>query len=246
MRILLTNDDGIDSPALDVMYKALSLEHEVWIVAPDGNRSGVSHSITLRKPVKVAKLSETVFSCDGTPVDCVVLVQHETIPAKPDLVISGINLGANLGSDLIFSGTLAAARQAAMFGWPSIGVSINTFVEPFHFDWPVDFIRKNIGVFAENWRENHFLNINFPNQEKAAEKVEITFPASLTYSTEVKEFIAPDGGFYTFYHGDMQGGSKTEGSDWMAVSRGHISVCPLQIFPGLADENTYSPELFEL
>ncbi|MFP4178608.1 MAG: 5'/3'-nucleotidase SurE [Spirochaetaceae bacterium] len=246
MRILLTNDDGIDSPALDTMKNVLSREHEVWIVAPDGNRSGVSHSITLRNPVKVTMKEKNVYSCDGTPVDCIVLVQHNTIPAQPDLVISGINIGPNLGSDLIFSGTLAAARQAAMFGTPSIGVSLNTFTAPFYFHWPVEFIRKNLEVFAEHWQPNHFLNINFPNQEEPAEAVEITSPASLTYSTEVKEFIAPDGGFFTFYHGDMKGGSKTEGSDWMAVSRGRISVSPLQIYPEQVDRHSYSPHMFEL
>ncbi|MCF7928726.1 MAG: 5'/3'-nucleotidase SurE [Spirochaetales bacterium] len=246
MRIVLTNDDGIDSPGLQRLYKALKTDHEVWIVAPDGNRSGVSHSITLRRPVKVNRSSKRIYACDGTPVDCMVLVHHDFIPIEPELVISGINIGPNLGSDLVFSGTLAAARQAAMFGYPSIAVSLNTFAEPFYLDGAVRFIRKNVSRFAAKWRRTHFLNINFPNQAESYGGVELTKPASLTYDTEVKQFVAPDGGIYTFYHGDMLGASQEEGSDWAAVSRGNISLCPMNLFLVCSQDAEYSTGEFLL
>lgn len=246
MRLVITNDDGIRSPGLLALRDALATEHEVWTVAPDGNRSGVSHSITLRNPVKVTQVGDRDFSCDGTPVDCMVLVHHDFIPVKPELVISGINIGPNLGSDLVYSGTLAAARQAALFGYPSIAVSLNTFEEPFYFDSAVDFVFQNCDLFVERWTEKQFLNINVPNRREPPKHVEITYPAALIYQTEVERYVAPDGGLYTFYHGDMMGASEEPGSDWKVVTEGHISVCPVEVFPNSRGETDYTADIFRL
>jgi len=119
MRILLTNDDGYASDGIKALAVALGGEHEVWTLAPDSERSGMSHSMSLRQPLKIRKLAEREYCCSGTPADCVILASHGVLPFSPDVVVSGINRGPNLGTDLVYSGTAAAARQASMNGVPA-------------------------------------------------------------------------------------------------------------------------------
>ena len=113
MRVLIANDDGVFSPGLEAVRAALAPDHEVWVVAPDGERSAMSHYITIKGPVAVREISERVYSCSGSPADCVIVGLLEVLPELPDVVVSGINIGPNLGTDVIYSGTAAAARQAA-------------------------------------------------------------------------------------------------------------------------------------
>lgn len=245
MNIVITNDDGIESPGLIVLKETLEKEHDVWVIAPDGNRSGVSHSLTLRQPIKVVELTDRSYMCDGTPVDCIMIVHHQCIPVVPDIIISGINIGPNLGSDIIFSGTIAAARQASMFGYPSLAVSVNTFDEPYHLKKPSLFVRKNLEVFIEKWNSSHFLNINFPNVEQLGENIKLTYPVKLPYSTEITNFRAPDGAVYNFYNGSIKGRPGDDGSDWSAVTRGSISICPINTYQTRYSETElYSPEMF--
>jgi 5'-nucleotidase len=127
MRILITNDDGIDSPGLHALVDALSGQHELIVVAPDGNRSGVSHAITTRHAVTIEHrhdLAVTAYACSGTPADCVFLACEELFPVRPQLVVSGINHGPNLADDVNYSGTVAAAIEGSLLGVPSIAVSL--------------------------------------------------------------------------------------------------------------------------
>ena len=133
MRILLTNDDSIASEGIKALISALSPAHDVWVVAPETEKSGGSHSITLRDSVRVRMVGEQRFSCRGTPADCVMIAVLGLVPRDIELVISGINHGPNLGTDILYSGTAAGARQSALMGIPSVALSIGAYVPPFDF-----------------------------------------------------------------------------------------------------------------
>ena len=234
MRILLTNDDGISSPGLAALRKALS-SHDVWVVAPRTEQSGKSHSVTLFEPVCFQELEPQVFSCSGSPADCVMYSYRGALPVKPDIVISGINIGPNLGTDLIYSGTAAAARQAALMGYPGIAVSTNSFTEPLYFDTTADFVADNLERLLSLWHPDHFININTPNVPEFTEGVRITALSRRMYEDEVVKFDAPRGGTYYFLQGglikDSQGGTDSE-----CVAAGAVSVSPVFLEPQNREE----------
>ena len=134
MTVLLTNDDGIDSAGLEALRSHLSVHHDVWTVAPDGERSAMSHYITVRDPIRCREIGKQIYKSSGSPADCVIVGMVGGFATKPDIVVSGINIGPNLGTDIVLSGTVAAARQAAFMGVPGIAVSINTYSPPFHLE----------------------------------------------------------------------------------------------------------------
>ncbi|MDC7225278.1 MAG: 5'/3'-nucleotidase SurE [Spirochaetales bacterium] len=234
MRILLTNDDGIKSPGLDALRETFK-EHEVWVVAPVTQQSGKSHSVTFMEPVRFNQLEDQVFSVEGSPADCVMYSVLGALPQKPDLVISGINIGANLGTDLIYSGTAAAARQAALMGLPGIAVSTNSFVAPFYFQDTAEFIKDNIELLLSLWRPDHFINVNTPNQPEFPSEVRITAPSRRIYEDKVVRFDAPRGGSYFFLEGSSVTFSGTD-SDSEAIAAGAVSVSPIFLHPQNRDE----------
>src|SRR5215468_8507778 len=124
MRILVTNDDGIHSPGLTALSKALSRLCEVWVVAPDRERTAVAHAVTLHKPLRVQQRGTRSYAINGTPVDCVNLAVLKIMPTPPDLLVSGINKGVNLGDDVLYSGTVSAAMEGTILGVPSLAVSL--------------------------------------------------------------------------------------------------------------------------
>jgi 5'/3'-nucleotidase len=230
--VLLTNDDGIDSAGLEALRTALSQEHDVWIVAPDGERSAMSHYITVRDPIRCRKIGDQVFSSSGSPADCTILgLLGGLLPVAPDVVISGINIGANLGTDIIYSGTVAAARQAAFMGIPGIAVSVDTYSPPFHLDPIANFVVDHLDDFRELWNPRHFININAPNQDVADAPVRLTFPGWTMYDDHLERFDSPRGDSYYFLNGRPQEGTVEEGSDWHAVSQGAVSVSPVYLNP---------------
>ena len=234
MRILLTNDDGIKSPGLDALRVALK-NHDVWVVAPATEQSGKSHSITLLEPVRFNQHEEQVFSAEGSPADCVLYSVLGALPVKPDVVISGINIGANLGTDLIYSGTAAAARQAALMGLPGIAVSTDSFTAPFYFSDTADFIRENLELMLSLWHPDHFINVNTPNQPEFPSEVRITAPSRRIYEDKVVRFDAPRGGSYFFLEGNHVTFSG-EQSDSEAIAAGVVSVSPIFLHPQNRDE----------
>ncbi len=125
MLILLSNDDGVSSEGLQSLRKAFSKTDDVWVVAPESERTCIAHAITLHKPLRIKDLGDRVFSTNGTPADSVLLALKVVLPRKPDLVISGINKGPNMGQDVSYSGTVAAAREGAFSGCVSIAASLN-------------------------------------------------------------------------------------------------------------------------
>ncbi len=231
MKILLTNDDGIDSQGILRLGQGLETEHEVWVIAPEGNRSGSSHSITLGQPTRVRQIDKREFSCSGTPADCVMIGFMGFLPVSIDLVIAGINLGPNLGTDIVYSGTAAAARQGAFMGKPGIACSLNAYSPPFYLEYPVEFIVRNLASLCSLWASDHFLNINFPNLDTDGPTPMITFPTRRIYRDELVQFKAPNGDHYCFYGGGVPEAEMEDGSDYWSIERGNISLSPIFIHP---------------
>lgn len=230
MKILVTNDDGIYSPGLTALVDAFSADHDVWVLAPDGERSGYSNSITISEPIRCTRVDERLYASSGTPADCVILGTRGAIPIEPELVISGINIGPNLGSDIVYSGTCAAARQAVYRGLPGIAFSINSFHPPFHFEPVARLVAENLPALLELWNPDHFININAPNMVEPR-GVAVTTPAMRRYDDELLPFEPPRGGTYYFVDGRPSDTVLEEGTDWHAVEEGLISVSPVMINP---------------
>lgn len=228
MKILLTNDDGFLSPGIECLKKELS-GHELWTMAPDGDRSGKSHSITLKQPVKVEKIAEKSFACTGSPADCVLYSLLGAVPVKPDLVISGINLGPNLGTDIVYSGTAAAARQAALSGIPAIALSSVCMDPKQDFTPYIKFMNENLDKLLSLWAPDFFININFP--EKVSGGVQITQPSRRIYHDKTDSFVSPRGDVYYFLSGTLSEAEIEGDSDWKAVNEGHISISPIFLHP---------------
>ena len=231
MTILLTNDDGIDSPGLTALYKTLSDKYNVWIMAPDGDRSGKSQSITLRDALRTTPVSERAFACSGTPADCVAISMLGAIPDEIELVISGINLGPNLGTDIIYSGTAAAARQASLNNCPAIAVSLSTHRHPFNFTNATSFIKENIETLKSLWNNDHFVNINIPQRLNKNYSVEITHPSRRIYEDNLVKFVSPANETYYFLNGTGIASSDLKGEDSSAVLNGNISLSPIYLHP---------------
>ena len=164
-RILVTNDDGIHAPGLKVLEKiARSLSDDVWVVAPEAEHSGASHALTLRRPLQIHKLGPKRYATSGTPTDCVLLAINHLVEGKrPDLVLSGVNRGANLGEDVLYSGTVAAAMEASMLGIPAIAMSQVRMGETLHWKtaekFGAEIVRK---LVALEWPDDLLMNVNFP------------------------------------------------------------------------------------
>ncbi|MBN2532520.1 MAG: 5'/3'-nucleotidase SurE [Spirochaetales bacterium] len=234
MQIVLTNDDGISHPHLKALAAHLGKEHEVWIMAPSGQQSGCSHGITLWSPIVIKQETEKSFACDGTPVDCVMLALHGFLPVLPeniDMIISGINPGPNLGTDIVYSGTAGGARQGAIMGKPSLAVSINSRENDVDLAFPLEFIAKNLHTFRQLWSPGYFININFPAHISNCPEVKITFPAKRLYHDHLSCFHAPDGNTYCFFTGEWPESIHEKGSDHDAVLKNNISVSFISIHP---------------
>ena len=230
MNILLTNDVGSSSPHFKALAARLFQEHEVWVFAPSQEQSACSHSITLRGPLAVKEEKERWYSCSGTPVDCVFLALKGYIPITFDLVISGINPGPNLGTDIIYSGTAAGAREGAILGKPSLAVSINSKNNSPDIGFYVEFIAKNLENLKHLWKPGCFININFPKQVKNNTHIEITIPGKRIYNDKLIQFPGPDGYTYCFFKGEPDSATE-EGSDHYAVEANNISISLISVHP---------------
>lgn len=232
MNILLTNDDGIESESILFLKTVLEENHRVVIVAPDGNRSGYSHMVTFFKELRVQKKGEDLYACNGTPADCVLLCSRGSLPFKPDLLISGINYGPNLGHDVYYSGTAGAARQGSLDGIPSIASS---FILPDReedysraYTSAARFLEKNLSALRETASlPDAFVNINFPVRRRSTE---ITRPASYSFYDFAFREVSPanssrepDQKVYAIA-GDSSRRPPAPGSDIDAVLRNNISV----------------------
>jgi 5'-nucleotidase len=247
MRILLTNDDGYTSPGITLLAKALrEAGHQVFMLAPDSDRSGVSHSISFFNGLcKLTEIEKDTWSCSGTPADCVVLALLGGIPElkildddagiPPDLIISGINRGANVGTDLIYSGTAAAARQGSLIGIPSLALSL-VEGDTWHWETAVSFSVERLEEMRRFWKADTFVNVNIPNTAAAPTALVSTFPSIRHYNDRIDPYEASGGGRYCFARTGKIGARPEEGSDWEALSRNHASMSAVFIHPVTLDE----------
>ena len=231
LKILLTNDDGFDSLSLKALSARLSKEHEVWVVAPDGDRSGSSHSITLKESIIISRKGRRAFSCSGTPVDCVLLGLLKLTEEKVDAVISGPNLGSNLGTDLLYSGTAAAARQAVLMGIHAMAASLAFPVFREDMMPAIEFLARNLVVFHRLGSSDHFLNINFPPRLTEELQPCITFPSLRIYRDDIITLDEGQDELACSIGGDMPESHLSPGSDGEAIASGCISISPIYVHP---------------
>src|SRR4030042_2233463 len=233
MKILLTNDDGIYSEGIQILKKQLDKIAEVTVIAPDRERSTIGHAMTLRKPLRIRK--EKIngdfcgFSLDGTPADCVIIGILEIMKdGKPDLIVSGINRGPNLGEDIFYSGTVSAAVEGAMRNVPSLAVSIAGF-EDFKFESAALFTKKIVSnLVKNNLPPNLVLNVNFPNIDcEGIKGVEITRHGKRVYQDEVKIIHDPQGTTHYWLGGELPEGNIEPDTDFEAISNNKVSITPL-------------------
>ena len=208
MKIILTNDDGFNHQGIKSLFRELDKKHEVFLIGPDQNRSGFSSAITFLTPLKHKKYADNIYSLNGTPVDCVKIARNLLCPFEPDIVVSGINPGPNLGSDAILSGTVGAALDGRDLKYPSISVSVASF-EINDFSFAAKFVAKVLdNLEALKIKNFHILNINVPDHNKFPDpQVKIT-------KTFLNEFEAE---------------KNLEESDRKNLDDGFISVSPIKI-----------------
>lgn len=229
MLILVTNDDGIHSPGLRVLTNALQGLGRVAVVAPDRERSAISHALTLHSPLRAAEQAADCWSIDGTPTDCVNLGIHGLLRETPDLVVSGINQGANLGDDLTYSGTVAAAMEATLMGVPALAVSLaaERFTEE-DFLWSGRWAARLAGMVRDHGLPaDTFLNVNIPRGRPHGMK--LTRQGKRRYADAVVRNTDPRGRTYYWIGAGELSFHDLEGTDIHAVERGWVSVTPLHL-----------------
>lgn len=227
MLILLTNDDGVRSPGLRALADALGVHGRVVVVAPDRNRSAVGHALTLEHPLRAEEIKPDVFSVDGTPTDCVNLGIHGLLKETPDLVVSGINRGSNLGDDITYSGTVCAAMEASLMGLPAIAVSLDcSSFDVESLDFAANYTQQLAGqVIRQGLPPDTFLNVNVPAGECLG--VRLTRQGKRKYGDAVTIKQDPRGRHYYWIGGGDVGFESIPGSDCNALNDKMISVTPL-------------------
>ncbi len=231
MRILLTNDDGINATGIKVLAEHLAQIGHVSIVAPDRERSAAGHSLTLHHPLRSLKVADDTYAVDGTPTDCVNLGIHKLLSCMPDIVISGINHGANLGDDITYSGTVSAAMEATLMGIPAFAISLSTNKEIGNFAAAAMFAVKLAGIIRERGLPGDtFLNVNVPDlPQELLKSTVVTSQGKRSYEGMIVDKVDPRGRNYYWIGSVDMNFHDIEGTDYYAVSRGHISVTPLHL-----------------
>lgn len=226
--VLVTNDDGVHSPGLAALADAVSALGQIVVVAPDRNRSAIGHALTLDSPLRVEQLRKGVYAVDGTPTDCVNLGVHGLVNGKPGLVVSGINLGANMGDDITYSGTVCAAMEAALMGFPALAFSLDAR----------EFTTEDLSRAAQvagslsalvaerGLPEGTFLNINIPAGPCLG--YELTRQGKRHYGEGLVEKTDPRGRSYYWLGGGLDGFEDIPGSDCNAVAASRVSITPLR------------------
>jgi len=230
-RILLTNDDGYFSDGIRSLFDALRPGYDVFIVAPDREQSASSHSLTLNRPLRVHKVDRTCYTTDGTPTDCVMLALHLLFRRRrPDIIISGINHGANMGDDVTYSGTVAAAIEGSILKIPSIAVSMANYEHGTPMDRAADFVARLVRQMESlQLGQSTFLNINLPRDNgRQYRKFEFTQLGFRHYKDIVIHKTDPRGKPY-YWIGGRPKWKTTKGSDFEAVQRGVVSITPLRL-----------------
>lgn len=234
MYILVTNDDGVDSEGLLLLKQALSTVGEVTVIAPETNWSTASHLKTLQKPLRVTRVrmadGDFAFVTDGSPTDCVSLGVLGITEKKPDLVVAGINKGPNLGDDVTYSGTVAAAMEGVISGIPSMAVSLDGYFE-WDFCFAADFAARLAAQMLQNGLGNDvLLNVNVPGLAREEIKgIEITRLGKRIYRDVLVQKKDSSGRVHYWIEGEAPTGVPDEGTDYKAVADGKISITPIHL-----------------
>jgi 5'-nucleotidase len=233
MKILLTNDDGYTAPGILALYETLKLQHDVMLIAPDSEKSAVGHGISLNEPMRIEKISLSAgdegFAISGTPADCIKLGLFDLCTPPPDLVISGINPGSNTGININYSGTVAAAREAAFNGILSMAVSIFRTKNTMDFKGMAQFVAQ-LANKIHDYRlpAGTFLNINAPGIPMDDVKgIKITRQASNNVSKHFDKRTDPKNRSY-YWYGNMDIVTGEADTDVKALSQNYISITPIQ------------------
>jgi len=233
MNILLTNDDGIDSGGLQKLAEVLRGRgaHRLFVIAPDTNRSGISNALSvLNGPVKLTEMGTDTWSCSGTPADCVLVGIKGALPEKPDLVLSGINRGENMGTDIIYSGTASAARQASLLGIPGVALSLEGW-DGYCWETAASWIADHLEEITAFWREDTFVNVNIPNKPGGPKGIITAWPAAKHYQDTLEIVTAPDKSRWCFMRAG-EGPAVTEaGSDCLTLAANFVSISTVYNFP---------------
>lgn len=231
MQILLTNDDGFHSPGIQTLYRILSeqTKHEISIVAPEGQRSATGHSITLFQPLFVTEhkldCRQKGYAISGTPSDCVKLAIQGGLVSKPDLVISGINRGSNLGTDIFYSGTVSAAMEGVILGVPSLALSLASY-EFMDFEPAATYLAKQLeSIVLHN--QGGLMNINIPGKPLAEWRgVKVTRLGKAVYENVFERRVDPHGRIYYWQSGSLAQDLDCD-TDLRAIQEDYISITPM-------------------
>ena len=232
-RILVTNDDGIEARGLKLLVKiARTFSRDVWVIAPELEQSGASHSLTLHRPLRVRQRGRRRFAVDGTPTDCVLLGVNQLLrDRRPDLVLSGVNAGANLGDDVTYSGTVAAAMEAALLGLPAIALSMQT-VDRDKVRWETaeahaaKVIRR---LVATPWAPNTLINVNFPDlPPRQVRGIAVARQGHRKIGGQLTERVDPRGRTYYWIHPSRDEDPGAQGTDIAALTRHQITLTPIR------------------
>ena len=232
LRILVSNDDGIDAPGIQALVRELKKIGEVMVVAPDKQRSAVGHAITMNYPLRVTKFfrNERFFgyAVEGTPADCVKLAIRSLCKLKPDIIVSGVNHGSNTAINIIYSGTVSAATEGTILGIPSIAVSLTTFEHP-DFTYAAKFARKLTALVGRRGLpEATLLNVNVPAvQEKEIRGVRVTRQGKSRWDDKFELRMDPNNKEYYWLAGKLHIIDTASDTDEIAVVNHYVSVTPL-------------------
>ncbi len=228
--ILVTNDDGVHSSGITALFKVMGSLGDAYLIAPDRERSAAGHSLTMHRPLKAEEIRERVFSVNGTPTDCVTLGINKILPVKPDLVVSGMNKGANLGDDITYSGTVAAAIEGTIFGVPSIAFSLIA-AKHYYFETGSFFALKIAEyVLSRSLPYDTFLNVNIPNVSKDEIKgIKLTRQGKRIYENSIQEMLNPWGEKHFWIGGGEIYWEHGGDTDMEAVQQGFVSISPIHL-----------------
>ncbi len=228
--ILVTNDDGVYAPGLRVLYDAVSIFGDAVIVAPERDNSAVSHSLTMNRPLRVHKLEDSVYTIDGTPTDCVTIGMNKVLKRKPDLLVSGINPGANLGDDISYSGTVSAAIEGTMYRVPSLAFSL-AGEAPFFFETVTKVARKiSLKALEQGLPVDTLLNINVPAcNEQSIKGIRFTRQGRRVYHDSIQETFDPWGRKHFWIGGGTVDWTPDDESDEQAIRDEYISITPIHL-----------------
>jgi 5'-nucleotidase len=232
VKILVSNDDGVDAPGIAALHRALAKTWDVVVVAPSRERSASSHSLTMDVPLRASRVSDDVVSVEGTPTDCVLLALNSLLDEPPDLLVSGVNRGPNVGDDVTYSGTVAAAMEGTLLGVPSIAVSLDRSPTGSYDFAPAAAVSCEIArlVLARGLPPGTLLNVNVPNRPlREIRGYRLTRLGKQTYQESVIEKTDPRGRTYYWIGGHKTSWSSEADTDLVAVADGYVSVTPIHL-----------------